>query len=48
MDQSVCAGVGNIYRTEILYASGVHPKQPANTLTRAEARNGEFPCLFFS
>ncbi|CAE7040009.1 nei1 [Symbiodinium natans] len=36
VDQAVCAGVGNIYRTEILYEAGIHPKQPANTLTRAE------------
>eukprot|EP00439_Symbiodinium_sp_Y106_P047447 s2623_g6.t1 len=36
MDQSVCAGVGNIYRTEILYEAAIHPNQPANTLTRAE------------
>ncbi|CAJ1357375.1 unnamed protein product [Effrenium voratum] len=36
VDQSVCAGVGNIYRTEILYEARIHPKQPANTLTLAE------------
>ena len=36
VDQSVCAGVGNIYRTEILYEAQIHPKQPANTLTEAE------------
>ncbi|CAE7638039.1 nei1 [Symbiodinium pilosum] len=36
MDQSISAGVGNIYRSEILYEAGVHPKQLANTLPRAE------------
>ena len=41
MDQSFSAGVGNIYRTEILYEAGVHPNQPANTLTRKEAPEGE-------
>lgn len=34
MDQAVIAGVGNIYRAEILYKAGVHPEQPGNTLTR--------------
>ncbi|CAK0876836.1 unnamed protein product [Prorocentrum cordatum] len=37
MDQTVAAGVGNIYRTEVLYEAGIHPNQPANTLTRNEA-----------
>lgn len=36
MDQTVSAGVGNIYRTEVLYEAGIHPNQPANTLTRSE------------
>lgn len=36
MDQSVIAGVGNIYRAEILFKSGVHPEQPGNSLTRAQ------------
>ena len=36
VDQSVMAGVGNIYRSEILYEAGIHPKQPSNTLTEAE------------
>lgn len=34
MDQSVIAGVGNIYRAEILYKAGIHPEQPGNTLTK--------------
>uniref|UniRef100_A0A1D1ZV89 DNA-(apurinic or apyrimidinic site) lyase n=1 Tax=Auxenochlorella protothecoides TaxID=3075 RepID=A0A1D1ZV89_AUXPR len=33
MDQSVVAGIGNIYRAEILYKAGVHPEQPGNTLS---------------
>ena len=32
MDQSVIAGVGNIYRAEILFKAGIHPEQPGNTL----------------
>mmetsp|Transcript_148438 Transcript_148438/g.476733 ORF Transcript_148438/g.476733 Transcript_148438/m.476733 type:complete len:171 (-) Transcript_148438:358-870(-) len=36
MDQSIIAGVGNIYRSETLYEAQLHPDQPANTLTRAE------------
>lgn len=34
MDQSVIAGVGNIYRAEILFKSGVHPDQPGSTISR--------------
>ena len=36
MDQSMVAGIGNIYRAEILYKAGVHPEQPSNTLGRAQ------------
>ena len=36
VDQAVCAGIGNIYRSEILYEAGIHPKQAANTLQEAE------------
>jgi formamidopyrimidine-DNA glycosylase len=35
MDQSVIAGVGNIYRAEILYKAGVHPEVPGRALPRA-------------
>ncbi len=34
MDQSVVSGIGNIYRTELLWRLRVHPKMPGNTLTR--------------
>ncbi|GAB4813748.1 hypothetical protein N2152v2_000794 [Parachlorella kessleri] len=34
MDQSVVAGVGNIYRAEILFKAGIHPEQPGLMLTR--------------
>lgn len=36
MDQSVIAGVGNIYRAEILFKAGIHPEQPGYTLKREE------------
>ncbi|CAM6089377.1 unnamed protein product [Calypogeia fissa] len=35
MDQSFIAGIGNIYRTEILFVCGVHPDQRASTLPRS-------------
>ncbi len=34
MDQSVVAGIGNIYRSEILFMHGVNPRAPGNTLTK--------------
>ena len=36
LDQSVVAGIGNIYSDEILFAARIHPKRPANTLTTEE------------
>jgi formamidopyrimidine-DNA glycosylase len=39
LDQSVVAGLGNIYVDEILFAAGVHPSRKANTLTAEEIRN---------
>lgn len=32
MDQSVMAGIGNIYRSEILWRLSVHPESPGNTI----------------
>lgn len=34
MDQSVIAGIGNIYRTELLWRQGVHPDTPGRALDR--------------
>lgn len=34
MDQSVMAGIGNIYRSEILWRQNVHPATPGNKITR--------------
>lgn len=38
LDQSVVAGVGNIYADEILFAAGVRPRKSAMRLTRVEAQ----------
>jgi formamidopyrimidine-DNA glycosylase len=38
MDQSVVAGIGNIYADEILFEAGVKPDRPANELQEQEAR----------
>src|SRR5919202_119212 len=39
LDQSVVAGLGNIYVDEILFAAGVHPSRKATPLTAEEMRN---------
>jgi formamidopyrimidine-DNA glycosylase len=36
LDQTKVVGVGNIYADEILFASGLHPSQPANTVLDRE------------
>jgi formamidopyrimidine-DNA glycosylase len=36
MDQTLIAGLGNIYVDESLFAAGLHPLTPANTLTRTQ------------
>ncbi len=36
LDQSVIAGIGNIYSDEILFAARIYPARPANTLTTEE------------
>ncbi|MYL72278.1 DNA-formamidopyrimidine glycosylase [Halobacillus litoralis] len=36
LDQSIVAGLGNIYVDEALYRAGIHPERIANTLTNAE------------
>lgn len=38
MDQKIVSGVGNIYADEILFASRVHPEQPADTLKSAQVK----------
>lgn len=38
MDQSVIAGVGNIYRAEALYRARVHPNRPGNSVSAVKLR----------
>lgn len=38
MDQSVIAGIGNIYSDEILWRAGVHPKRKVSSLKERELR----------
>ena len=36
LDQSVIAGVGNVYRAEALLVTGIHPERPCKELTRLQ------------
>lgn len=36
LDQSVVAGVGNIYADEVLFLAGIHPQRPGTSLSVAE------------
>ncbi|NLG54409.1 MAG: Fpg/Nei family DNA glycosylase [Rhodococcus sp.] len=36
MDQSVLAGVGNVYRAELLFRHGIHPDRAGNSVSRSE------------
>lgn len=36
MDQSVIAGVGNVYRAEVLFRHRIHPLRPGRTLRRGQ------------
>jgi endonuclease-8 len=36
MDQAVLAGVGNVYRAELLFRHRMHPHRPGNTLRRGQ------------
>lgn len=36
MDQSVIAGIGNVYRAEVLFACGIHPLRPGTECDRSE------------
>lgn len=36
LDQSVIAGIGNIYRAEILFILGIHPETKGNELSREQ------------
>jgi endonuclease-8 len=36
LNQSVIAGVGNVYRAEVLFKNGLHPERPGKSLTREQ------------
>lgn len=36
LDQSIVAGIGNVYRAETLFLCGIHPDRPAGSLTEDE------------
>ena len=36
LDQSLVAGIGNVYRAEILFSLGIHPERPAATVNDEE------------
>ncbi len=38
LDQAVIAGVGNVYRAEVLFRQRIHPQRPGSRLTRAQFR----------
>jgi formamidopyrimidine-DNA glycosylase len=39
LDQSIVAGLGNIYVDEVLFAAGINPTRRANTLTPEDIKN---------
>jgi len=39
MNQSVIAGVGNVYRSEVLYLLDIHPNRKGNSFSRQEFHN---------
>ena len=39
MDQSVVAGIGNVYRAEMLYRAGLDPHRPGTSLSEEQARD---------
>ncbi len=43
LDQSIVAGLGNIYTDEALFEAGIHPEQPASTISRQKQKK-----LFFA
>ncbi len=38
LDQRLVAGLGNIYVNEALHAAAIHPKQPANTISKVKTK----------
>ncbi|MEL6891049.1 MAG: DNA-formamidopyrimidine glycosylase family protein [Actinomycetota bacterium] len=36
MDQAVIAGIGNVYRAELLFVHGIHPERPGTSIDESE------------
>ncbi|MEE2034048.1 Fpg/Nei family DNA glycosylase [Rhodococcus chondri] len=36
MNQAVIAGIGNVYRAEVLFRHGIHPERPGKSLSRSQ------------
>ena len=39
LNQAVIAGVGNVYRSEVLFDQGIHPERTGTSLTELEFRS---------
>lgn len=39
LDQGVAAGIGNVFRSEVLFLEGLHPRTPADAITTAQAES---------
>ena len=39
LDQSVIAGIGNVYRAELLHLTGIHPDREGRSLSEADAES---------
>ncbi len=37
LDQRIVAGIGNVYRAELLFLAGIHPETPANSIDQETA-----------
>ncbi len=46
IDQSIIAGIGNIYSDEILWRAGVHPERRVSTLLRQGSEGQELKLIF--
>ena len=46
IDQSIVAGIGNIYSDEILWQAGVHPERKVSTLLRRDPKGQEIKLIF--
>lgn len=45
LDQTLIAGIGNLYASEMLFRSGIHPERPADSLKKGELTTLRKACL---